>query len=140
MVIYICCAGSGTSLEYATWIKEQLNNSDKVLVDFMANVTEKYDSGELDKYDLVLAHGSGFVLIPRYFEEKKFKEIINMVYLMPQVACAKKGFDSYLAQFGIPTIALTPKILKDVILDNKQVLKYLKEHVKQYNLNCPIEF
>lgn len=140
MVIYICCAGSGTSLVYANWIKEQLNNDDKVLVDFMSNVTAKYNSGELAKYELVLAHGSGFVSIPKYFEDQKFKDIVNLVYMMPQVAFNLPKFKEALEPHGIHCLAFSPKELTDATLHHEKVLDYLREHILKYNLKCKIKF
>lgn len=137
VAIYICCAGSGTSLFYANMIKAQLNNDSRILVDFMFNVTKKYNRGELDQYDLVLAHGSGFVSIPHYFEEHKFKDIINLVYMMPQVAFNLLKFKEALESYGIHCLALSPAKLTDAIM-NKKCIDYLREDIEKYNLDYKI--
>ncbi len=140
MVVYICCAGSGTSLCYANWIKEQLGYDKRILVDFMENVTKKYKSGELDKYDLVLAHGSGFVSIPRYFEETNFKDIVNLVYMMPQVAFNLPKFKQALEPAGIHCLAFTPKKITNATIDKSKTIDYLKEDMKNFGLKCNLNF
>lgn len=137
MVVYICCAGSGISLVYANWIKEALNNDKRILVDFMNNVTKKYIAGELDNYDLVLAHGSGFVSIPGYFNETKFKEIVNLVYMMPQVAFNLPQFKKALEP-NIPCLAFSPKKMTYATLDHSKTIEFLKEDIKSYDLKCKL--
>ena len=117
-VAYFCCAASGTSQEYAKMVKKQMGSDERVCVDYIKNVAKKFESGELERdYDVVLAHGRGISVNESFFTHNKFKEMVNTVYLMPQVGGNLFAFKQCLDPWNIPCKLLTPKECTDVLLN-----------------------
>lgn len=130
---FFCCAGSGTSQEYAKMVKKELGKDDpRVYVDYIKNVVKKFNNGELENYDIVLAHGQGISVNQAYFEQNKFKEMVNAVYMMPQAGpnlfCFKQNLDPY----NIPCRVLTPKECTDVLLNLKNIRIVFKDIADKY--------
>lgn len=136
MIAYFCCAGSGTSLVYAEAVKEIIKNNDKIYVDSIANITRKLEKGELKEYDIMFAHGTGLSGTESFFRQHNFKDLVDFVYMMPQVAFNLKAFKKYLDPYNIPVRAMTPKELTEILFDKNKSKVIFEELFEKYNLEC----
>ncbi|WP_294406554.1 hypothetical protein [uncultured Clostridium sp.] len=136
MIAYFCCAGSGTSLVYAEAIKAVVKDNEKIYVDSISNITRKLARSELKEYDIMFAHRTGLSGTEAFFREHNFKDLVDFVYMMPQVAFNLKAFKQYLDPYNIPVRAMTPKELTEILLDKNKTEGIFKELFEKYNLEC----
>lgn len=134
MIVYFCCAGGPTSMFFAKCAKSIFQNEDKIYVDNIRKVISLYKEGRLNNYELIFAQGTGFTATKSFFEENHFKEYVDMVYLLPQVAFNLPKFKENLDPYKIPCKALSVEECADVFKDLKKAKRVFKDLADRYNL------
>lgn len=134
MMVYFCCAGGPTSMFFANCARTIFKNEDKIYVGNIRKVTKQYADGELGDYDLIFAQGTGFSATKMFFEENHFKEYVDMVYLLPQVAFNLPKFKEFLDPYNIPCRALKVEECADVFKDLKKARRVFSDLAERYDL------
>jgi cellobiose-specific phosphotransferase system component IIB len=101
MVIYVCCAGGGTSSLFCNYIKKAAKE-DKIYVDDILSVVKKFWVGELNEYNIILCYGPAEKVNKIFIEEMKFKGMIDLVYVAPQAGYLVSKIKKELEPYGIP--------------------------------------
>lgn len=134
MIVYFCCAGGPTSMFFANCARRIFKNEDKIYVDNIRKAVEKYLNGELDNYDLIFAQGTGFSATQEFFRENHFKELVDMVYLLPQVTFNLPKFKEHLDPMNIQCRTLTVNDCADVFKDIRTARRVFRELSEKYYL------
>ncbi|WP_294406557.1 hypothetical protein [uncultured Clostridium sp.] len=134
MIVYFCCAGGPTSMFFANCARRIFKNEDKIYVDNIRKAVKKYYNGELKNYDLIFAQGTGFSATREFFSENHFKELVDMVCLLPQVTFNLPKFKEHLDPMNIQCRTLTVNDCADVFKDIKKARSVFKELSEKYDL------
>lgn len=109
MVVYICCAGGGTSSLLCKKISKVSKDNFKIYMDSIETIISDLKASNLSEYDLVLAYGPVGLLTKSFIEEYEIYNFIDLVFLAPQIRFEIKRVKTILTPYNIPVETIDMK-------------------------------